>query len=395
MAALDHGAQTNADTAPDAALRVLFVSHTYVVGVNQGKLKAIAAYQGLVVGLLAPAHWKSWEWDRQLPLDQACSDFEIYPGAVAWSGRGGAYWYAPWRVWQVLRDFQPDVIQVEEEVFSVCALEFALWARLRRTALVVFGWENQQRSLSWVRCWIRRFVLDTAALVIAGNQDGAGLLQEWGYRGVVEVMPQMGVDPTVFRAVSKRHGRAFCIGYLGRFVPEKGIDTLLEALGELRSSGTKSHLILCGSGKGEADLRRAAEAIGVAEWVTWQEGVPHDQAPIALGQFDVLVLPSRSTAGWKEQFGHVLIESMAMGIPVVGANSGEIPNVIGRGDLVFAEGDAIGLARILRRLVADGGWREEVREYGLDRVEQLYTHDRIAERLVILWRKILGWGEER
>jgi glycosyltransferase involved in cell wall biosynthesis len=114
-----------------------------------------------------------------------------------------------------------------------------------------------------------------------------------------------------------------------------------------------------------------------------------------LGQFDVLVLPSRSTAGWKEQFGHVLIEAMAMGIPVVGSDSGEIPNVIGRGDLVFGEGDAIALARILRRLVEDEEWREEVREYGLDRVERLYTHDRIAERLVVLWRKVLGSGEAR
>jgi glycosyltransferase involved in cell wall biosynthesis len=124
--------------------------------------------------------------------------------------------------------------------------------------------------------------------------------------------------------------------------------------------------------------------------VTWRGGVAHEQVPEVLGEFDVLVLPSRSTPGWKEQFGHVLIEAMAMGIPVVGSDSGEIPNVIGREDLVFAEGDAIGLARILRRLMADERWRAEVRQYGLERVAQHYTHDRIAERLVGLWRQVLA-----
>jgi glycosyltransferase involved in cell wall biosynthesis len=395
MAALDHVAEdhvakTNPDTAKNLALRVLFVSHTYVVGVNQGKLRTIAA-QGLTVGLLAPSNWKSLEWDRVLPLEQSGSGFKIYPGAVAGSGRGGAHGYAPWRIWQVLQDFQPDVIQVEEEVFSVCALELALWARLRRTALVVFGWENQRRSLSWIRRWMRQYVLETAVLVIAGNQDGARLLHEWGYRGLVEVMPQMGIDPAVFRAVAPADRGEFWIGYLGRLVPEKGIDTLLAAVGELRSAGVQVRLIICGSGSGEADLRRQAEGLG--DWVTWQGGIPHDQAPAALAQFDGLVLPSRSTPRWKEQFGHVLIEAMAIGVPVVGSDSGEIPHVIGRRDLVFAEGDAIGLARILRRLVEDREWRTEVRRYGLERVERLYTHDRIAERLVVLWQKILGWGE--
>jgi glycosyltransferase involved in cell wall biosynthesis len=151
--------------------------------------------------------------------------------------------------------------------------------------------------------------------------------------------------------------------------------------------------MLCGSGRGEAELRQAA--IEVAEWVTWRGGVVHEQVPAVLGQFDVLVLPSRTTPGWKEQFGHVLIEAMTMGIPVVGSDSGEIPKVIGREDLVFAEGDAIGLAKILRRLIEDRQWRAEVQQYGLERVAQHYTHDRIAERLVVLWRKVLGGGEQQ
>ena len=123
--------------------------------------------------------------------------------------------------------------------------------------------------------------------------------------------------------------------------------------------------------------------------VIWRGAVPHSQAPTELSQFDVLVLPSRSTATWKEQFGHVLIEAMSMGIPVVGSDSGEIPNVIGRADLVFPEEDVTALTDILARLSDDERWRQEAGLYGMNRVHQLYTHAQIAQRSIALWQTIL------
>ncbi|NJR39880.1 MAG: glycosyltransferase family 4 protein [Leptolyngbyaceae cyanobacterium CSU_1_4] len=406
MAALDHVALTHLDTATDADLRVLFVSHTYVVGINQGKLTAIASgalpsssppaiARPITVGLLAPSNWKSLEWNRSLPLEAPHSQLKIYAAPVAMSGRGGAHFYAPWRIWQVLRDFQPNIIQVEEEVFSLCALEFALSAKLTQTPLVLFGWENQARSLPLARRWIRQLVLNTASLIIAGNHDGADLLHQWGYRGLIEVMPQMGVDPEVFHPApaTEPDSPEFRIGYLGRLVPEKGIDTLLAALCLLRSHSLNCRLILCGSGSSETVLKQAAQDQQISEWVTWQGAIPHHQAPSIMSQFDVLVLPSRTTPAWKEQFGHVLIEAMAMGIPVVGSNSGEIPNVIGRADLIFPEDNAQALTQILQRLIENPAWRTEIQQYCLLRVQQHYTHDRIAQKLMTLWRKILRQGE--
>jgi glycosyltransferase involved in cell wall biosynthesis len=394
MSAVDCVVVKNPETPRNSRLRVLFVSHTYVVGVNQGKLRAIA--QSATVGLLTPSNWKSLEWNRHLPPERPHPDIQMYDFPVALSGRGGAHFYAPWQVWQVLCDFQPDVVQVEEEVFSLCALEFAFWARLTGKPLVVFGWENQARSLPRPRRWIRRFVLDTASLILAGNHDGAKLLHQWNYKGLVEVMPQMGVDPDFFKPIAKPDSPECCIGFLGRLVPEKGIDTLLTAVRHLRSRHFNIRLVLCGSGSYEAQLKQSAHAQQIA--VTWQGAVPHDQAPSIMGQFDALVLPSRTMPTWKEQFGHVLIEAMAMGIPVVGSSSGEIPNVIGRSDLVFVEDDALALAQILQRLIEEDNWRDEVRHYCLNRVRQHYTHDRIAERLMMLWKKILdqqplgGWS---
>lgn len=375
----------------NSPLRVLFISHAYVVGVNQGKLAAISQVEGVTVGLLAPSNWQALEWNRALPLERPYPHIQIYSAPVTFTGRVGAYFYAPWAIWRVLQDFKPDIIQVEAEVFSLCAFEVAMFARMTSTPLVVFGWENQLRQLPWARRQTCQFVLDTASAIIPGNQDGADIMNEWGYHGLLEVMPQMGVDPEFFAPTrtSAATAATLRIGFLGRLAQQKGIDLILTAVAKLRDRGIDSQIILCGSGSEEAALRQLAADLHIADRIVWRGAVPHDRVPAELSQFDLLVLPSRSTATWKEQFGHVLIEAMSMGIPVVGSNSGEIPNAIGRDDLVFPEEDADALAAILARAIEDVQWRQEAGDYGLNRVRQLYTHDRIARRLIALWQHIL------
>jgi glycosyltransferase involved in cell wall biosynthesis len=382
-------------------LRVLFISHAYVVGVNQGKLKAIAQTGKAVVGLLTPSNWKALEWNRLMPLETPDADIKTYSAPVLFPGKVGAYVFSPWKLWQVLKDFKPHVVQVELEVFSLGALELAILCRILGKPLVIFGWENLERRLSWLRRWVRKFVMSTAKLIIAGNRDGEVLLRQWGYSGLIEVMPQIGVDAQLF-AASTRESRTgskheFHIGYLGRLAHQKGVDIILTALHQLRDSsretlnerGLNCRLIICGSGAEEEALRQEAEKLQINDLITWKGGVSHHQAPEAISQFDVLVLPSRTTSTWKEQFGHVLIEAMAMGVPVVGSDSGDIPNVIGRDDLVFPEEDAAGLAAILERMIKDPEWCQEAGKYGMERVYQNYTHEKIAARSLDLWNRVL------
>ena len=370
-------------------LRVLFVSHTYVVGVNQGKLQAIAETGQVEVGLLAPNNWQATEWNRTLELEKPFAEIKIYPAPVWFTGRVGAHLYNPWKIRQVIRDFKPDVIQVEEEIFSLCALEVAFWAKSFSIPMVVFGWENQQRSLPTFRRWVRDFVMKTTNLFLAGNQDGAEVMRNWNYSGQIEVMPQMGVDTKLFAPIAKEPRDKLNIGFLGRLVPEKGLDVLFTAVNQLKNQDLDFQVTICGSGASEANLRRSVTMMQINERVIWRGAVPHEAAPIELSKFDVLVLPSRSIATWKEQFGHVIIEAMAMGIPVIGSSCGEIPHVIDRDDLVFPEGNPVALAEILKRAICDRNWLEQMGNYGIERVEKYYSHERIAQRLIEQWQKLI------
>lgn len=394
---LMHPRSTDSPSKSERKFRVLFISHAYVVGVNQGKLAAIAKTGRVEVGLLAPSNWKSPEWNRPLPLENPYPNLHLYSAPVAFSGRGGAHVYAPWSILKAIEDFKPDLVQIEEEVFSLSTLEVAIWSRMTKIPIVVFGWENLERRLPLPRWWTCQFVLNTVQAIVPGNQDGANLMRRWGYTGLVEVMPQMGVDPDFFSRTLRsdlgesidRH-RPFNIGFMGRLVRSKGIDVIFAAVSQLRAQGIDCYITLCGSGADEQMLRAEADRQQLADAVVWRGVVSHQEVPKEMASFDALVLPSRTTPEWKEQFGHVLIEAMAMGIPTIGSSSGEIPHVIGRADLVFAEDDGAGLAAILQKMILDREWWQQISQYGIDRVDRYYSHDRIAQRLIDLWQTLLS-----
>jgi glycosyltransferase involved in cell wall biosynthesis len=104
----------------------------------------------------------------------------------------------------------------------------------------------------------------------------------------------------------------------------------------------------------------------------------------------VLALPSLTTTSWKEQFGRVLQEAMACGIPVVGSDSGEIPHVIGDAGLVTPEGDAAALRDALRRLMDDAHLRHDLGHRGRARVLERFTHARVAAATVEVYRRVMA-----
>ena len=104
---------------------------------------------------------------------------------------------------------------------------------------------------------------------------------------------------------------------------------------------------------------------------------------------DVLVLPSRTTRRWAEQFGHVLLEAMAAGAVVVGSDSGAIPEVIGEAGVIFPERDTQALAGVIEQLADDPERRSRLRLAGGERAAE-FTHERIARQLIGFWEEALG-----
>jgi glycosyltransferase involved in cell wall biosynthesis len=157
---------------------------------------------------------------------------------------------------------------------------------------------------------------------------------------------------------------------------EKGVDLLLRAAAELQGDWTVQIL---GSGPYESALRALSNELGISSHVTFLPPIPSVEMPRFMADLDVLVLPSRTQPNWKEQFGRVLIEAMACGVPIVGSDSGEIPFVIGEAGLIFPENDVDRLRDCLIRLRNDADLRTKLSTAGRAHVVAHYTQARIAE----------------
>jgi glycosyltransferase involved in cell wall biosynthesis len=165
------------------------------------------------------------------------------------------------------------------------------------------------------------------------------------------------------------------VAYLGRLVEEKGLRVLLDAYRRLPVRASTSLLCIGGGPLGD-ECRREPGTVVV-------DGLRHSDVPKYLALADLAVLPSLTTLGWKEQFGRAAIEAMALGLPVIGSDSGEIPNVLNAtgGGVIVPEGDADSLRDALVWLLEDSEARERFGERGRNQVRKEYSTRAVAGRL--------------
>jgi glycosyltransferase involved in cell wall biosynthesis len=152
---------------------------------------------------------------------------------------------------------------------------------------------------------------------------------------------------------------------------------------------TNWRLAIVGDGPERAQLGALANALGIGEQVDFLGQRASTQMPDVYPTFDALVLPSLTRPNWKEQFGRVLIEAMACGVPVIGSDCGEIPNVIGDAGLIFPEGDISALRDSIACLLADSKQRARYAEAGRQRVLTEFTQAQIAAATHRVYREIL------
>jgi glycosyltransferase involved in cell wall biosynthesis len=165
---------------------------------------------------------------------------------------------------------------------------------------------------------------------------------------------------------------------VGRLVWEKGHQDVLRALALL--PGRRA--LIVGAGPEEARLRAHAADLGVAGRVEWRTSVPYDEMPAVFARASVFVLASLPTPFWEEQFGMVLAEAAAAGLPIVAASSGAIPEVLRGHGTLFPPGDWQALAHAIASAP-----RERERPQGL---VELYSTEEAAARYARAYARVLS-----
>ncbi len=366
-------------------MRVLMISKACLMGAYQRKLEEIARFPDIELMVVVPPSW--CDGSRLIRLERAhTAGYELVVEPIAFNGHFHLYFYP--RLGRRLRAFAPDVVHVDEEPYNFATFHALRLAQMYGARVLWFTWQNLSRRYPFPFRCIERYNLCHADYAIAGNRGAAVVWREKGYTGPLAVIPQFGVDPGIFapRRGGRDPARGFLIGYVGRLVPEKGVDLLLEAVAGMDGVW---RLTVVGAGPERERLEVLARRLGLADRVSFEGILPSLRMPAFYRELDVLVLPSRSQPNWVEQFGRVLVEAMACGVPVVGSSCGEIPNVVDDAGLIFPEGDARALRERMVRLMHDPDLRADLIRRGRERVLAHFTQAQVAEQTVaVYWEMI-------
>jgi L-malate glycosyltransferase len=387
-------------------MKILIASHSYIIELNREKLRELAQLSpDIEVTIVVPRKWRPGGVMNHTIATQPVHEdnFRVVPLTNYSQNNQALLSFGPELI-TLMREFRPDVIQVEQGVKSLAYAQMITLNKLLglKAKMLFFTWWNLPYETKFPLAQLERYNLNNSSGIVVGNTDGYNVLRDRGYNGPMRIMPQLGVDEQLFQAqaqpeIAAQHGiqpEDFVIGFVGRFVPEKGLKTLFHAAAKLENQNWK--MLLLGRGPMQAELQELARELGFADRLIQVESVPHADVYRYINLMSVLLLPSETTdafktltaSGWKEQFGHVIIEAMACRVPVIGSDSGEIPNVIEDAGLVFPEGDVEQLRDRLTQLISNPDFAQAIGQKGYQRAIVKYTNRALAKDLLEFYRSI-------
>jgi len=375
-------------------MRVLLISHTCQSRTEgQPKARCLAKLPNIDLKVLVPDRWNhygKWRLADPVPADEFNCNIEH----IMWPWIGPAQYYLHWypKLSSVMRDFKPDVIDLWEEPWALVSVQacFLREKLLPHCKIVSETEQNTNKRLPFPFERFRSYTLRHADYAVGRNSESIEILRSKGYRGTAEVVPNA-VDDTLFRPMDREACRkrlnlaGFVAGYVGRLVEEKGLMDMVDALPHCPP---EINLLFVGGGDFAGSLAARAAKLNLTHRVRIEGARALQDLPEIMNAIDVLVLPSRTTPSWKEQFGRVIIEAHACGTAVAGSSSGAIPEVVRDGGVVFPESNPEELAMALCGLNADSAATKKMGERGRIAVRECFTWQRVAERMEAIYSRV-------
>lgn len=370
--------------------RLLVISHAAVTPVNLAPY-ACLCHAGWDVSVVVPARWRSeWGGPARRPSGDGFPG-TLLPLPTSLSGNIPLHHYAAAALGRLLDRIRPGVLYIEEEPYAWVTHQAARLAWARGIPFAVYAAQNLAKTYPRPVAQRESWVLTHAAACVAITADVAGVLRHKGRTGPVFEVPLWVAPHAALPPASPGDGGPLRVGYAGRLVPEKGVDILVAGFA---ASGLDAVLEIAGSGPLLPALRRLA-----ARWratggprLALVGALPHTGVQRFCAGLDVLVLPSRDTPRWSEQFGRVIVEAGHVGVPTIGARAGWIPRLVAEldGDC-FEQGDVPGLADALRRMRAARSAPDwDARRAARARAARRYRVERVAAELAGVLDAVVG-----
>ena len=290
---------------------------------------------------------------------------------------------------QYVRHFRSNRYDVVHVHFSPDFLLPAIAARMTRQPLSIM---TRHVVLPWTQTKVRlysnlfdHFIPVSEAverqLEVSGIQKAKMTVAKAGCPPLVaakpreEIRKELGIEDGIV-----------AMGYFGRLVVEKGVDTLITATVSV-PKGISFEVFGNGPLSGELEARAKAAATPV-RFHGFREDIPE-----CIQAMEAVVIPSI----WEEAFPYAALEAMSVGRPVIASRVGGMPEIVedGRTGFLFDKGDAVGLGEAAARLAANRSMAEKMGDDARESHRSSYTIEKMAERIEAVYRSVDGRNKRR
>jgi glycosyltransferase involved in cell wall biosynthesis len=201
-----------------------------------------------------------------------------------------------------------------------------------------------------------------------------------------------GIDVNLFspKSAESPPSRPYHILSIARLVPKKGLFTVYEALQRLRKQGIDFRHVLIGDGEERDKILTLIQDLGLSDVCRWLGTLPHESVLTHYQKSDLFVLGCKQAAnGDRDGIPNVFIESMAMGVPVVGTRISAIPELIedGKTGCLVPPDSPETMAAAMRRLLTDTALRQEIIPAARARVLKDFDNRNLIQDLVRVYRE--------
>jgi glycosyltransferase involved in cell wall biosynthesis len=363
-------------------LRVLRVYHGGRNASHRSRDRALAA-DGIDVTLVVPASWHERGHEAV-----SAERFRVVELQVKRAGDVNRHAYAdPEALGRVIREVRPDLLDIHEEPFSAAARQW-LAAAPADLPVVTYAAQNVDKRFPPPFAQSERAAYRRVAALYPCSRQAASVARGKGFAGLIEVLPLGYDDSLFFSGEQSLDDDELVLALIGRLVPEKGVTDAVRVLAHMNAE-RPTRLVVVGRGPQEAAARELASGLGVAdrlEVASWQASA---ELAATYRRAHVVLVPSRPTETWVEQFGRVIVEAQASGAVVAGYASGSIPEVAGAAAVLTRVGDPAALADAVSALCREAAEYERRRRAGAS-LSAARTWASVADRQAELYRRVVA-----
>jgi glycosyltransferase involved in cell wall biosynthesis len=375
-------------------MRVLTIGHSYVVAQNRALIREVARDPQLDVTVAAPTAFRSGLGRIELQPEPPGSNLKLSALAARLTQWTQIFAYDRRGLAELIAKGDFDVVHAWEEPYIYAGYQIVRAMSRSNAAFCFRTAQNIDKRYPFPFSHFERAArARTDGWIAGGNLVFESMVRRGFSKERGRVMT-LAVDLDAFRPLAPERKNAVAhdlglhppiVAYVGRLTRAKGIDLMMRAMDAVGGS-TPWSLLVMGTGPMEGDLRNWAAARGWSDRVQIRL-VPHRDVPAFLGAADVLLAPSQTGPRWREQFGRMVIEAFACGVPVLGSDSGEIPYVVGDAGKVLAENDAGIWANAIVEVLGCAELRAAMARRGFERV-QAYSVASVARQYSEYYRQL-------